>query len=172
MANPSLTGFTNSLANEFRAGLADEDVTHETINLFQEGYVGQDHIGCLEADYKSLILGADGLAFIFPWWWEMPPYPMTAFLQRIFVNGFAYKHDGVKTPILDKPVQLIISMGQNKPINLQNLCDGMEYCGLHVRHWMAAQGVNPSMDEAKALQYKNEAYNAGRNFGIALQQLK
>jgi putative NADPH-quinone reductase len=165
MANPSLNGFANALATEFRSGLEFEDHSHETINLFQENYLGQEG-QFLEVDYKELIMGCDGMAFSFPLWWEMPPYPLVAFFQKIFTAGFAYNHDGVnKTPLLDLPVQLIVTQGQKHPANLLYLYEALRYCGFKTKfNTLSCTNVTPNLSPTEAGRYKKMAFEAGTSF--------
>jgi putative NADPH-quinone reductase len=161
-ANPTLASFSGALADNFRSGIEDSGNSHSTINLYQDEYISKLSDAEVDAKYKNMITQCDSIAFVFPWWWEMPPYPMAAFLQTIFVNGFAYSHNGVKTPLLDIPTMLIVTLGQEKKCNLNNLHEAMDYCGLRVVDEVVCAGVNPRMASEKAEEYKQEAYGRGR----------
>jgi putative NADPH-quinone reductase len=165
MANPSLTSFSNALADEFRAGLANADCIHETINLCQEGFPIQGTDGWLLGSYMDLVAGADGLAFFFPVWCEMPPYPLVAFIQRIFVEGFSFKYeDGQRVLLQEKQVFMASTMGQVKLYNDSYLREAFQYVGLTITDDFQCRNVGPRLTDGMALQYKTQAYNAGYNF--------
>ena len=165
LAHPSWTSsFSGSLAENFANGIEESGNQCEYINLWRDNFHLPDIKKELIDSYKEMILNCDGIVFAFPLWWEMPPYPLVEFLQTIFTNGFAYKHDGVKTSILDLPVDMLISMGQVKHFNISNLYEAMEYCGLHVRKALVCQGVGPAISTKDATQYIENAKAAGLTF--------
>lgn len=168
-ANPNRNGFGAKLTEEFICGLNDQGHEFIEIDLFGEHF----HSGSMQAHannqhlleiYKGYIKEVDAVAFSFPMWCEMPPYPLVAFLQQILVKGFAYEHDGkVKTPILDLPCSLLVTMGQKKDAQLQYLIDALSYTGLHLKPFqlVIANGVGPNMSNCEALAYSDKAYQAG-----------
>lgn len=161
VANPSDTSFTNALVAQFKSGLESDGHTHETIQLFQEDYVKSVAI---DADYRQMMLDADAICFAFPWWFEMPPFPLVAFFQRNFVEGFAFRHeDGKKIPLLNKKVQLMITMGQSaEEYNIYCVREGLRYVGLPVTNELTCVNVGPRLSPEKAQEYLNRANQAGK----------
>lgn len=116
---------------------------------------------------QKIISKTDAIAFAFPWWWEMPPYPMVEFLQKVFVKDFAFTHDtdGRKTKLLNKPAQLIICAGQDKQqIQIEPLVMAMEYCGLHADTPLIFTGCKPGLAEETVDYYSQTAFKQGRLF--------
>ena len=167
VAHPTLKSFTNSLASEFEHGLTDAGHSFTRINLFQEDYPFDKAASERnENNWKRLISNhIDGIALIFPWWWEMPPAPMVAFLQNIFNVGFAFEYiNGIREVTLDLPSALIISMGQKKLCNDKYLLEAMHYCGLHQKVNLVCQGVGPTLAEEDAKNYLELARAVGKGF--------
>jgi putative NADPH-quinone reductase len=168
-ANPNKKGFGAQLTEEFVKGLNDQGNTVTEIDLFAEHFhcnAGQSHKNndFLLEEFRREISMTDAVAFSFPMWCEMPPFPMVAFMQQILVKGFAYEHDGkTKTPILDLPTSLIVTMGQKKDAPLQYLIDALSYTGLHLKDWqlVIANGIGPNLAEAEATTFKERARKAG-----------
>lgn len=161
-ANPSDTSFTNALVARFKAGLESQGHTHETIDLFDDEY---PTLTLWEDTYRRQILNADAICFAFPWWFEMPPYPLAAFFQRNLVEGFAFKHeDGQKVPLINgKKVQVLITMGQkSEGYNIRCVSEGLRYTGLKITNQLVAVNVGPNLDPIKAQAYLNHAELCGQ----------
>jgi putative NADPH-quinone reductase len=124
-----------------------------------------DDDGTLVAKYKEQILNCDAMCFVFPWWFEMPPFPLVKFFQSIFVEGFAYTHDGeVKTPKIKLPVQVLITMGQRKEYNIRSLRDGMDYVGLRIERELVCTNVGPRLEPELSERYLESALRCGKMF--------
>lgn len=169
-ANPNKNGFGAQLTNVFINGIKEAGHEVNVMDLFAQGFHcsdGQTHDRNLYLldEYRERIQDCDSIAFSFPMWCEMPPYPMAAFIQQVFVKGFAYEHDGIiKTPILNLPMSMLVTMGQKKDANLQYLIDALSYVGLHLKNWqlVIAPGVGPNMQEVEENTFKERAYLAGK----------
>lgn len=162
VANPSDTSFTNALVARFKSGLESQGHSHETIQLFQEAY---HHSGVTtDAEYRKKMLEADAICFAFPWWFEMPPFPLVAFFQRNLVEGFAFRHEnGSKVPLLDKKVQVMVTMGQSaQEYNIYCVREGLRYVGLSITNELVALNVGPRLDPAQAQEYLDRAEKAGQ----------
>ena len=162
VANPSDTSFTNALVARFKAGLDSEGHDYETINLFHDDYPNDFS----DTSYRRKIVDADAICFAFPWWFEMPPYPLAAFFQRNLVEGFAFRHEnGQKIPLLNgKKVQVLITMGQQSPeYNIYCVREGLRYTGLKINNELVALNVGPRLDPTQAQEYLNRAELAGQN---------
>lgn len=160
VANPSATSFTNQLVTQFKAGLESEGHTHDTIQLFQDGYENDEA-------YRQKILECDAICYAFPWWFEMPPYPLVAFLQRNLVEGFAFKHEnGNKVSLLKKvPTQVLITMGQSSPeYNIRAVRDGLRYVGMKISGELVCMNVGPRLEPSQAQKYLDQAFHHGQVF--------
>lgn len=174
VANPNPQSLTFQLVEKFMAGLKaaghkgilgeDNSFSKKTINqLFQNNYPSEDNSDDL---YRKLLSRADGVCLAFPWWCEMPPYPLVAWMQRNLIKDVAYLHDGVtKTPILNLPTQLLVTMGQTTHCNLQNIKNGLAYTGLHCNGLdLIVQGAGPNLTKETIKSVKEEAYQLGKKF--------
>ncbi|CAK1246166.1 Putative NADPH-quinone reductase (modulator of drug activity B) (MdaB) [Fructobacillus fructosus] len=47
------------------------------------------------AKYRDIIQEADFLIFIYPIWWSSMPAILKGFIDRVFVQGYAYRYNGV-----------------------------------------------------------------------------
>ena len=162
VAHPAPSSLTKNLATTFKQGIVAAGHSATMFDIFHKPF-DEANITTLQ----DLIKTADGIAFAFPWWWEMPPYPMVELLQKVFVNGFAFTHDGnhKKTSLLSLPTQLIICAGQAKTdIQLGNLKMAMDYCGLKPITPLVLSGVGPSLSQAVVNEFHRGALAAGQNF--------
>jgi putative NADPH-quinone reductase len=163
-ANPSATGYSYALVNKFIEGIESAGHTYEMVELFQGGYM-EGKITDLEIQEK--IKAADGICLAFPWWCEMPPFPLVAFMQQNLKEGFAFTRDadGNKVPLLNKKVQLLISMGSAGPeYFIRHVIDGLKYAGLKVVNNIVVQNVGPNLPKEKANFYLEQAHHQGTRF--------
>jgi len=161
VANPSDTSFTSALVAQFKKGLLTAGNDYETINLFEDDYPNDYS----DTSYRRKILDADAICFAFPWWFEMPPYPLAAFFQRNLVEGFAFKHEnGQKIPLITgKQVQVMITMGQKfECYNIRCVSEGLRYTGLTITNQLVAVNVGPNLDPARAQEYLDRAFKDGQ----------
>lgn len=157
VAHPDISGksFTGQLASHFRLGAEDTGHSVVTYNLYDTGFVPNVQY------MKNLILEANSLCFAWPCMWEMPPAKMVDYLQTVFVKDFAFTLEGGRMkPILNLHVDCLISLGQDKILNTQNLSEAMAYCGLHPKFW-TFKNVGPRLTAEIAEIYLTQAYNAG-----------
>ena len=153
IAHPDLTlqSFTGQLARRFRKGAEEVGNSVITYNLYD-----MYHLPSRE-DFKKLILEAEHICFAWPCMWEMPPADLVDFFQTIFVKDFAFTLvNGKMEPSLNIPVTCLISMGQDKSFNTENLSEAMEYCGLHPK-FIIFNNVGPRLTPDKAAAYLDMA---------------
>lgn len=73
--------------------------------------------GSIPADIKveqAFIAETDLITLIFPLWWTGYPAILKGWIDRVLLNGFAYKHtpkDGIKPLLTGKKIQIITTMG-------------------------------------------------------------
>ena len=145
VAHPATSSFTLDLAAAYRAGAekADNEVTW--FNVYEEDAPGVQEI-------QRLVLEYDALCFAFPCWWEMPPAKLVELLQTVFVKGFAFDLNGDKmVPLIRKNADVIISMGQNKNYDSNNMSMAMEYCGIQPSFHVFSN-IGPRLTEFEAKQ--------------------
>lgn len=159
IASPSSSSFVNVLVNKFKAGLESKGHTYDTIQLFQDGYLDSE-------TYRKKILECDAICFSFPWWFEMPPYPLVAFFQSNLIEGFAFNTvNNKKVPLLDIPVQVLITMGQSNPeYNIRAVRDGLRYVGLKIKNELVCLNVGPKLLSTQAEKYLDQAMLHGQMF--------
>lgn len=157
IAHPDLTlkSFTGQLSRSFREGAESCDHSVITYNLYDLDYRPSN------SDFKILILQAEHINFAWPCLWEMPPAIMVEFLQAVFVKDFAFTLVGDKMkPSLDIPVSCLISMGQDKDLNIVNLSEAMSYCGLHPTFYLY-KNIGPRLTVELAKLYLDTAHKHG-----------
>ena len=163
ISHPDSTGksFTHELSKSFRFGAEDAGARVHTHNLFSK------HI---KKNIIDDIFNADHICFAWPCWWEMPPAKLVDFFQTVFVRGFAFdkQYDLANdqsvvckmVPILNLNVTCLISLGQDKDHNTDNLNASMLYCGLHPKFHLF-KNVGPDLPFDLAEEYLDQAYRAG-----------
>jgi putative NADPH-quinone reductase len=159
VSHPDTSGssFTQRAAKAYRAGLRDAQHKISSLTFFNE---------LPSIDFsKELITAADHIAFHWPCWWEMPPYPLVQFLQTVLVKDFAFRFeaDGSRTVLLDIPTTTFISMGQRKTFHTDGLADAMDYCGLRPRKFHIFENVGALLSKELEDLYFEQAYNAAYN---------
>lgn len=156
VAHPNLDGigFTHRTAEAFRRGSISAGHSVRWYNVFDPVSDAIDH--------KAEVLQADHICFVYPCWWEMPPAKLVHILQTVFVKGFAFDVDefGERKTTFIKSATTMISMGQLKDLNIQNLREAMTYCGL-IPRFAIFQGIGPGLPEARAQEYIELAERLG-----------
>lgn len=156
IAHPNLEeGFTNSIAAAFRDGAKAAGHNVVWYNLFHPDIA---EVG----DHQAHIQNADHICFAFPCWFEMPPAKLVEYLQTVFVKGFAFDYDikGIRHVLLNMEATCLISMGQTKDLNVENLREAMTYCGM-IPKFALFKGVGPMMPKAQSLEYQALAHRLG-----------
>lgn len=148
----SLKSFTGQLATQFKSGATDKGHSVVSVNLYDSLNVPS------RTSFKNLITSADHLCFAWPCLWEMPPAIMVEFLQTVFVKDFAFAlvSDRMK-PLLKLQATCLISLGQDKILNTENLSEAMRYCGIRPQ-FIQFKNVGPRLTAELAEIYLNCAY--------------
>ena len=158
-ANPAPSSFSYSLAKEFQQGLKSQGHESEMLGLFEYPDINNH-------DMFERIAAADGVCFAFPWWCEMPPYPMVEFWQKNLVEGKAFKHvNGVKVPLIKKPTQVLITMGSPGPeYNISHVRNALKYVGLNIEGELVCLNVGQGLSPEAKEKYLKHAEHHGKVF--------
>ncbi|POR04699.1 NADPH:quinone reductase [Alkalispirochaeta sphaeroplastigenens] len=109
--HPSRESFCNALADEYCMGAIESGSELRRIDLgelsfdpvLHQGYAGDQPLEPDLAMARESILWADHLVFLYPTWWAAPPALMKAFVERVFLPGFAFQYKkGAKVVSWDK----------------------------------------------------------------------
>lgn len=167
VANPKAQSLTHTLASRFCDGIAESGDQYEVLDLFQDC---KNNMGRSESvpKYQQAVAGCQGIVFVFPTWWEMPPYPLVEFLQTVFVSGFAFTHENnIKINKLDLKSLVITTRGQSEDSggsDLAYLRAALEYSAMHSEDPLVCYGINPSTLRENVELYKNHAFSKGLHF--------
>jgi NAD(P)H dehydrogenase (quinone) len=106
-AHPDRTSFTGELADAFCAGLRQAGHEVEFADLYREGFdplldpgqfrleTAMDPEAARPADVRAeqARLGrAQGLAFVYPFWWSDVPAILKGWFDRVWTYGYAYAY--------------------------------------------------------------------------------
>ena len=106
-AHPDRASFTGELAEAFCGGLRDAGHTVEFADLYQEGFdplLGPDQFQAETALDAEALRPADvraeqarlgraqGLVFIYPFWWSDVPAILKGWFDRVWTYGYAYAY--------------------------------------------------------------------------------
>lgn len=104
-AYPNHTGYNYAIKKEVLKNISDEHDVLD-IDLYQEQF---DPVLRFDADhrrrdldkdpytakYRDAVKKADFLIFIYPIWWSSMPAILKGFIDRVFVQGYAYRYKGL-----------------------------------------------------------------------------
>ncbi len=106
-AHPRRHAFTGELANAFCAGLRAADHSVEFADLYREGFdplLDEAHFGLEtamdpDAERPPAVVAeqvrldrAQGLVFIYPFWWSDVPALLKGWFDRVWTYGYAYAY--------------------------------------------------------------------------------
>ena len=128
LGHPSKNSFSNALLEAYKKGAESEGATVKTIYIsdldfnvnLSDGYRTGDGMELEEDLVKSqeLILCADHVVLAFPNWWGFMPAITKGFIDRIFLPGFAFKHQSGKIfpekLLKDKSIRVLVTMDTPK----------------------------------------------------------
>jgi len=122
LGHPETESFCGALADSFTKGA---EVGGRKVDRLNLGDMDFDPVlkkrdgrypeleDCLRAAQQK-ILNADHLVFIYPNWWGLMPALMKGFIDRVFLEGFAFEFDGKssmpKGLLKGKTAQLLVTM--------------------------------------------------------------
>jgi NAD(P)H dehydrogenase (quinone) len=92
---------------------------------------------------QKFIKRADIIAIVYPIWWSGMPAILKGYIERVFLDGFAFRmKDGKSKPLLnDKKVMLFNTTGSSEFFNTKEQIDALnfitekcifEYCGMEI----------------------------------------
>ena len=101
-AHPVSSSFNAAILGELRSGLEESGHEVDVADLYAEGFVpsldARDLAGLTSGDtpagirrYQDRLLRAEGLAFVFPIWWFAPPAILKGWIDRVFLENFAFR---------------------------------------------------------------------------------
>lgn len=109
LAHPNRNSFTGALLDEFTSAVQSVGHSIEIADLYAEGfdpcfssedlatYGGQAGTSPEVIAEQNRLIAADAVTFFFPvWWWSMPAI-LKGWIDRVFINGFAFTYEGEKT---------------------------------------------------------------------------
>ena len=111
---------------------------------------------------QKYIKRADMIFLVYPIWWSGMPAILKGYIERVFLEGFAFKTVNEKpTPMLtDKKVMIFNTLGSKDFFNTSEKIDALnfiteqcifEYCGMKVVEHKYFEGVkNVDNDTRKA----------------------
>lgn len=114
-------------------------LNEEELKYIKEGKICPDVL--VEQNY---ILWAENITIIYPLWWNAFPAILKGYIDRVFINGFAFKitKNGPEGLLKMKKVRLITTAGMTeKSLKKSNVFEGLkvtqdsgvfEFCGMEV----------------------------------------
>jgi len=144
-------------------------------DLYEQGFdpvlKGSDFVamqsGQLPADItaeQAEITWADVLVFVYPIWWTGLPAMMKGYIDRVYLNGFAYEFtaDGVKALLKGKkaflintsgtPTEMYDANGMSAAMRKTSDLGILGFCGVEVIDHLFFGGV-PAVDDATRKGY-------------------
>ncbi|BDR57378.1 NAD(P)H-dependent oxidoreductase [Xylocopilactobacillus apis] len=91
--------------------------------------------------YRDLVTWADEIVFIFPIWWAGVPAILKGFIDRVFVQGFAYQYEGKR----------MVGLLKNKKAWIITTCDAPAFS----RPFLQDYGKSLQWFVLKACGFKN-----------------
>jgi len=186
-AHPLPSSFNAAVLGELRRGLEESGHEVDVADLYAEGFDPSLSAGELAGlasgaappgirRYQERILRAGGLAFVFPVWWFAPPAILKGWIDRVFLENFAFRfleggrvegllrHEGalvLNTAGGGGP--LYLALGFDGPLQ-KTFCDWtLKVCGVRRVKRVIFHEVVKAGDAARS-GYLRKARNAGRTF--------
>jgi len=66
-------------------------MSEKDLQLYSQGKFVDPLVG----DYQNKIMQAEHLVFIFPIWWSVQPAILKGFIDKVFLNGWAFEYKGM-----------------------------------------------------------------------------
>lgn len=109
---------------------------------------------------QKFIERADVIALVYPIWWSGMPAILKGYIERVFLEGFAFKRDGDKViPLLtDKKVVIFNTLGNKGFFNTQEKLTTLSeiteecifsYCGMKVLHHQYFESVKQVSEDVR-----------------------
>ncbi len=105
-AHPDPASFGAALAQAYAAGASAAGATLETLTLaalrfdpiLRAGHAGAQALEPALLQAQEAIQRADHLVFQLPVWWGSMPAVLKGFIDRVFLPGWAFQHEGGALP--------------------------------------------------------------------------
>lgn len=186
LAHPNPGSFNHAVCDAFVEGLKEGGASYEVNDLYRSGFdplmKGEDfnqftEEGDLPADVlaeQAKVDQADGLALIYPIWWNEAPAVLKGWIDRVLSKGWAYEitPEGGFIPLLklkrvaiyntgDNPEDLLIEKGLNDAHRLTKALGTFTFCGVaEVNHYILGA---VSSDEQGRLRFLEQVREVGRS---------
>ncbi|MEW5763937.1 MAG: NAD(P)H-dependent oxidoreductase [Acidobacteriota bacterium] len=185
-AHPNPLSFNHAVKEEIRRGLEQAGHAVRVKDLYGENpKVTLDALdfgsitgGRVPEDIlreQEVVLWAEGLVFVYPIWWFSPPAILKGWIDRVFLNGFAFEigPDGARGLLKHRKALVVTTTGapeasyeagKAKEVILRPMTDGtLRFCGIPDVAAKVFFGV-PSATENQRKAMLVEAGALGRNF--------
>ncbi len=189
LAHPNPDSFNHAVCRAFAEGLAEAGAEADINDLYasrfnpvmaDEDFNQFSGAGPMPADVRAeqaRVDRADGLALIYPIWWNDAPAILKGWIDRVLSRGWAYDitPDGGFDPLLtlakvfifntaDNPTALLEDTGLNAATRLTKDAGTFGFCGVQaVSHYILG---NVGTDETGRHAFLEQARNLGRSNGI------
>ena len=184
LAHPNKSSFNHAVCRAFVEGLKKAGADYEINDLYVTGFnpllAGDDFNqfednGILPADILSeqaKVDRADGLAMIYPVWWNEAPAILKGWFDRVLSKGWAYdiSDDGefkallkIKKVVIlntaDNPIELLEDIGLNAAARLTKADGTFTFCGAaEIDHRILGE---VSSNEEGRMQFLQEVQELG-----------
>ncbi len=186
-AHPVSSSLNAAILGELKQGLEESGHEVDVADLYAEGFVpsldARDLAGLTTGDtpteirrYQERVRRAQGLAFVFPIWWFAPPAILKGWIDRVFLENFAFRFlDGHRIEgLLDHERALVLNTaGGGGPLYLALGFDGpmkktfcewtLKYCGVRKVKQVIFHDVVKTGDSSRA-RYLKQARKLGRAY--------
>ncbi len=171
IAHPKKDSFSQIISAELEQRFIDRGDTVKIRDLYElkidpvltEGELKYNKEGKICPDIlveQNYILWADQITMIYPLWWNAFPAILKGYIDRVFINGFAFKINGhgPEGLLKGKKVQLITTAGMTEEsLKKSNIYEGLkitqdhgvfEFCGMEVlEHLYVTESTSLSEEE-------------------------
>ncbi len=141
----------------------------EDLSRIKKGDIPED-IKKEQAD----VLWANALVFIYPIWWMSRPAILQGWIDRVFLNGFAFTYEWGEKGLLKHAKALVIQTagsgkeffekaGLDKTIELSMTEGTLKFCGIHHITYRVFYGVG-SVSQEERERFLEEVRELGRTF--------
>ena len=189
-AHPNPGSFNHAILEAFTEGLSDGGKPFEVVDLYGINFdpclsmkdLENVHRGTYSEDIivqQQKVSQADGLAFIHPVWFTMPPAILLGWFNRVFSFGFAYRVEQIEgrvkhTGLLKNQKALFINTAGDSESKANTYAMGDTLIKLEDERLLRRYGVKEVhhaffynvvlADNDTRRRYLEEARNLGKNF--------
>jgi NAD(P)H dehydrogenase (quinone) len=172
-AHPNKEGHCGSILRNVEKMFRSRHVDYKLIDLYKIGYdpvlkpsehysSGHTEVSGQNKSFQNDITNAGKIIFIYPTWWQNMPAILKGFIDRVFVEGFAFAYKGEKVVRLLRGKQAVVftSTGASRQITRRFLKDRsttvlakdtLGYCGIKAKAFYVSDAENYSSDKEPAI---------------------